>query len=63
MDVLVSELMIHVNATWGRMLADRGYDALYRNQKGAKTRMEVTPGVLADACQELLQAFFRSRRG
>ena len=43
-DLLVSELMIHVNATWGRMLADRGYDALYRNQKGAKTRMEVTPG-------------------
>ena len=43
-DLLVSELMIHVNATWGKMLADRGYDALYRNQKGAKTRMEVIPG-------------------
>jgi exoribonuclease-2 len=36
--------MIHVNATWGKWLADRGYDAIYRNQKGAKTRMEVQPG-------------------
>jgi exoribonuclease-2 len=43
-DTVVSELMIHVNATWGKWLADRGYDAIYRNQKGAKTRMEVQPG-------------------
>jgi len=43
-DTLVSELMIHTNATWGKWLAERGYDALYRNQKGAKTRMEVEPG-------------------
>ena len=43
-DTLVAELMIHVNATWGRLLADRGFDALYRNQKGGKTRMEITPG-------------------
>ena len=43
-DLLVSELMIHVNSTWGRLLADRGYEALYRNQKGGKTRMETTPG-------------------
>jgi exoribonuclease II len=43
-DTVVSELMIHVNATWGKLLADRGYDAIYRNQKGAKTRMEVQPG-------------------
>jgi exoribonuclease-2 len=42
-DTVVSELMIHVNATWGKWLADRGYDAIYRNQKGAKTRMEVQP--------------------
>jgi exoribonuclease-2 len=42
-DTLVAELMIHVNATWGRLLADRGFDALYRNQKGGKTRMEITP--------------------
>lgn len=43
-DTLVSELMIHVNSTWGKLLSERGYDALYRNQKGAKTRMEVVPG-------------------
>jgi exoribonuclease II len=43
-DTLVSELMIHVNSTWGKWLAERGYDAIYRNQKGAKTRMEVEPG-------------------
>lgn len=42
-DTVVSELMIHVNATWGKWLAERGYDAIYRNQKGAKTRMEVQP--------------------
>ena len=43
-DTLVSELMIRVNSTWGRQLAERGYDAIYRNQKGGKTRMEVVPG-------------------
>jgi exoribonuclease-2 len=42
-DTLVAELMIHVNSTWGKLLAERGYDALYRNQKGGKTRMEVQP--------------------
>lgn len=42
-DTVVSELMIHVNATWGKWLAERGYDAIYRNQKGARTRMEVEP--------------------
>ncbi|HSS26431.1 MAG TPA: RNB domain-containing ribonuclease [Usitatibacter sp.] len=43
-DTLVSELMIHVNSSWGTLLAERGYDAIYRNQKGGKTRMEVEPG-------------------
>jgi exoribonuclease-2 len=42
-DTLVAELMIHVNSTWGKLLAERGFDAIYRNQKGAKTRMEVEP--------------------
>ena len=42
-DTLVAELMIHVNSTWGKLLAERGFDALYRNQKGGKTRMEVVP--------------------
>jgi exoribonuclease-2 len=43
-DVLVSELMIHVNATWGRALAEAAVPAIYRNQRGIKTRMEVEPG-------------------
>ena len=43
-DTLVSELMIHVNSTWGKLLAERGFDAIYRNQRGTKTRMEVEPG-------------------
>lgn len=43
-DLLVSELMIHVNSTWGKQLADAGYPALYRNQRGGKTRMDVEPG-------------------
>ena len=42
-DTVVSELMIHVNATWGKALAERGYPAIYRNQKGGKTRMDVEP--------------------
>jgi exoribonuclease-2 len=43
-DMLVSELMIHVNSTWGRRLAEAGYAAIYRNQRGGKTRMDVEPG-------------------
>ena len=43
-DMLVAELMIHVNAHWGRLLADHGLAAMYRNQKGGKTRMETEPG-------------------
>jgi exoribonuclease-2 len=42
-DLVVAELMIHVNATWGKLLADRGVPAIYRNQRGARTRMEVEP--------------------
>ncbi|HQR03843.1 MAG: RNB domain-containing ribonuclease [Proteobacteria bacterium] len=38
-DVLVAELMIVVNATWGRMLADAGVPALYRAQSTGKVRM------------------------
>jgi exoribonuclease-2 len=43
-DTLVSELMIHVNSTWGRLLAEAGVPAIYRNQRGIKTRMEIEPG-------------------
>ena len=42
-DTVVAELMIQVNAHWGRTLADHGIAAIYRNQKGGKTRMEVDP--------------------
>jgi exoribonuclease-2 len=42
-DMLVSELMIHLNSTWGRELAEAGYPAIYRNQRGGKTRMDVEP--------------------
>jgi exoribonuclease II len=42
-DTLVAELMIQVNARWGKLLADHGVPAIYRNQKGGKTRMEVEP--------------------
>jgi exoribonuclease-2 len=42
-DMLVAELMIHANATWGRLLHDRGIPAIYRNQRAMKTRMEVDP--------------------
>ena len=42
-DTVVAELMIHLNATWGKLLADHGVAAMYRNQKGGKTRMEVDP--------------------
>jgi len=43
-DTVVAELMIRVNSTWGKLLADRGMPGIYRNQKGGKTRMDVEPG-------------------
>jgi len=36
--------MIHVNSTWGKLLAEQGLAAIYRNQRGIKTKMEVEPG-------------------
>ena len=42
-DMVVSELMIYVNSTWGKWLAEHGAPAIYRNQKGTRTRMEVDP--------------------
>jgi exoribonuclease-2 len=42
-DTLVAELMIFVNASWGKLLDAHAIPALYRNQKGGKTRMEVEP--------------------
>ncbi len=42
-DKLVSELMIFVNAEWGKQLANRGVTGIYRNQSGGKVRMSTSP--------------------
>ncbi len=44
LDKLVSELMIHVNNTWGRLLSDAGIAGFYRVQSGGKVKMSVRPG-------------------
>ncbi|MBK9117815.1 MAG: RNB domain-containing ribonuclease [Betaproteobacteria bacterium] len=44
LDKLVSELMIHVNSTWGRLLADRKVAGLYRVQAAGKVKMSTRPG-------------------
>ncbi|HEY7372259.1 MAG TPA: RNB domain-containing ribonuclease, partial [Polyangia bacterium] len=43
LDKLVAELMIHVNATWGRTLADAGMAGLYRIQSNGKVRFATRP--------------------
>ena len=43
MDILVSELMIFVNSTWGRQLAETGSAAIFRVQGGGKVRMSTVP--------------------
>lgn len=42
-DRIVSELMIHVNASWGRELARNDAAAIYRVQAGGKVRMSTVP--------------------
>jgi exoribonuclease-2 len=42
-DKLVSELMIFVNSTWGRELAQSETAAIYRVQGGGKVRMSTVP--------------------
>jgi exoribonuclease-2 len=44
LDKLVAELMIHVNATWGRLLADAGVAGLYRVQANGKVKFSTRPG-------------------
>jgi exoribonuclease-2 len=44
LDKLVAELMIHVNATWGQVLADAGAAGLYRVQSNGKVRFATRPG-------------------
>src|SRR5262249_23940584 len=43
-DKIVAELMIWVNAEWGRQLAASGYAAVYRAQSGGVARMTTVPG-------------------
>jgi exoribonuclease-2 len=44
LDKLVAELMIHVNHTWGKRLADAAAPGLYRVQSGGKVKMSTRPG-------------------
>jgi len=44
LDKLVAELMIHLNATWGKLLADAGAPGLYRVQSSGKVKMSTRPG-------------------
>ena len=43
-DQVVSELMIFVNAEWGKLLSEAGYAAIYRAQSGGVARMTTVPG-------------------
>ena len=42
-DKVVSELMIHVNTAWGKLLADHDMAAIYRAQGNGKVKMTTTP--------------------
>ena len=44
LDKLISELMIHVNNTWGKLLADHRAAGLYRVQAAGKVKMSTRPG-------------------
>ncbi len=44
LDKLVAEMMILVNRTWGKMLADHDIAAIYRGQSQGKVRMSTAAG-------------------
>jgi exoribonuclease-2 len=44
LDKLIAELMIHVNNTWGKALADAHAPGLYRVQSNGKVKMSTRPG-------------------
>jgi exoribonuclease-2 len=44
LDKLVAELMIHVNHTWGRHIAEARIPGLYRVQSSGKVKMSTRPG-------------------
>ena len=43
LDKLVAESMIHVNSTWGKLLADARVPGLYRTQTAGKVKMSTKP--------------------
>jgi len=43
LDLLVAELMILANSTWGRWLAERGFAGIYRSQALGRVRMSTSP--------------------
>jgi len=43
LDLLVAELMIYTNSTWGRWLAERGVAGIYRSQSLGRVRMSTVP--------------------
>lgn len=43
LDLLVSEMMVLANSSWGELLAERDVAAIYRTQSGGKVRMSVHP--------------------
>lgn len=43
LDKLVAELMIHINSTWGKVLADAHVPGLYRAQQAGKVKMSTKP--------------------
>ncbi len=44
LDLLVAELMIFTNSTWGRWLSERGVVGIYRSQSMGRVRMSTAPG-------------------
>jgi exoribonuclease-2 len=44
LDKIVSELMIFVNSSWGKLLADARIAGLYRTQANGKVKMSTRPG-------------------
>jgi exoribonuclease-2 len=43
LDKLVAESMIHVNSTWGKLLAEAHVPGLYRTQQAGKVKMSTRP--------------------
>ncbi|MFN0317877.1 MAG: RNB domain-containing ribonuclease, partial [Burkholderiales bacterium] len=44
MELLVSEMMILANSTWGQLLADQSLPAIYRTQGGGKVKLTTVAG-------------------